>query len=157
MTRIERLLLHLSIALSAWSGVVYVVMRDLLRKPDPFTVLGHPWQPHVLAAHVLVGPFVVFALGLIARDHILDRVRKGKAAAGRRSGLTTVLLAGPMIVTGYGVQVVTSSAGRRWLGWTHLGTGLLFTVLYGLHLWASARRRRVVAVEGSGELDRKAS
>jgi len=142
MSRFERHLLNVSIALSAWSGIVYYLMRDVLRRSDPFSVLGHPWQPHVLAAHVLVGPFVVFALGLIAREHIIGRARNGQAAGGRRSGLTTILLAVPMILSGYGVQVVTSPPGRRFLGLAHLAAGLAFALLFGMHLWRAARRRR---------------
>lgn len=157
MSRLERLLLHGSIALSAWSGIVYVVMRDLIRRSDPYSVLGHPWQPHVLAVHVIVGPFVVFALGLIARDHILDRVRNGRPAGGKRSGVTTVLLAAPMILSGYGVQVVTSPSGRPLLGWTHLATGLAFSLLFGVHLVRSARRRRPEDARSAGEPHRRPS
>jgi hypothetical protein len=141
MSRLERILLHASIALAAASGIVYVVMRDLLPRSDPFSVLGHPWQPHVLAAHVLVAPFFVFALGLIAREHILERVRNGRSPAGRRSGIVTILLALPMIVSGYGVQVVTAPFLRRGLGIAHLASGLAFALLYGVHLLRAYRRR----------------
>lgn len=154
MSRFERLLLNLSIALSAWSGIVYYVMRSLLPRSEPFSVLGHPWQPHVLAAHVLAGPFVVFALGLIAREHILDRVRNGRALGGRRSGVATVLLAAPMILSGYGVQVVTSPSGRLSLGLTHLLSGVAFALFFGLHLWMAARRRQAGERRRAGAAER---
>jgi hypothetical protein len=157
VSRFERLLLHLSIALSAWSGIVYWIMRDVLRRTDPYSVLGHPWQPHVLALHVLVGPFVVFALGLIAREHIVGRVRNGASIAGRRSGVIAILLAAPMILTGYLVQVVTSPSGRPLLGWTHLASGLAFTLLFGAHLWRTARRRLPRSTTLAGAADRRPS
>lgn len=142
MSRFERILLHVSIVLAAASGIVYVVMRDLVPRTDPFSILGHPWQPHVLAAHVLVAPFFVFALGLIAREHILERVRNGRSTSGRRSGVVTILLALPMIVSGYGVQVVTAPVLRRGLGIAHLASGLAFALLYGVHLVRASRRRQ---------------
>jgi undecaprenyl pyrophosphate phosphatase UppP len=142
LSRLESLLLNLSIGLSAISGVVYLVMRDFLKRTDPFSVLGHPWQPHALAAHVLVGPVVVFALGLIARDHVLERLKNRKSSQGRLSGLMTLGLAAPMIASGYLLQIATGQESRRLLGWAHLVTGLLFALLFGAHVAVSSMRRR---------------
>jgi len=142
LSRFESLLLNVSIALSAVSGIAYLVMRDLLKRTDPFSVLGHPWQPHALAVHVLVGPVVVFAIGLIVRQHIIERMKNGKRSQGRLSGVMTIGLATPMVASGYLLQVSTSQEWRRILGWAHLATGLLFALLFGAHLVAAAMRRR---------------
>ncbi len=142
MSRFESLLLNVSIALSAVSGLAYLVMRDFLRRTDPFSVLGHPWQPQTLAAHLLVGPVVIFALGLIARDHIIERMKNGRTPQGRLSGLMTIGLAAPMIASGYLLQTATGQEWRRILGWAHLATGLSFALLFGAHLIAAAMRRR---------------
>jgi hypothetical protein len=142
MTRLERLLLDLSIGLSATTGAVYYVMKEWMRPRDPFSVLGHPWQPHVLAAHVLVGPLVIFALGLIAREHIVERIVSGRPQTGRRTGLLITSLALPMVLSGYLLQVVTQPAGRRFLALLHLVSGLLFALLFVSHLVATAARRR---------------
>jgi hypothetical protein len=148
VSRFERLLLDLSIALSSVTGAVYFVMKEWMRPRDPFSVLGHPWQPHVLAAHVLAGPAVVFALGLIARDHIVERIVSGKPATGRRTGLFITSLALPMVLSGYLLQVVTAPAGRRILALLHLVSGLLFALLFVGHLAATAARRRALAARG---------
>jgi len=145
MTRLERLLLDLSIGLSASTGAIYYVMKDWMRPRDPFSVLGHPWQPHVLAAHVLVGPVAIFALGLIAREHIIERIVSGRPQTGRRTGLFISSLALPMVLSGYLLQVVTEPAGRRVLSVLHLVSGLLFALLFVSHLVATAARRRTAA------------
>jgi len=145
MTRIERWLLDLSIGLSALTGSVYYVMKEWMRPRDPFSVLGHPWQPHVLSAHVLVGPLVIFALGLIAREHIVDRIVSGRPQTGRRTGLLITSLALPMVLSGYLLQVVTSPGPRRFVSLLHLVSGLLFALLFVSHLVATAARRRGAA------------
>jgi uncharacterized membrane protein YjfL (UPF0719 family) len=126
-------------------------MRDVLKRTDPFSVLGHPWQPHALAVHVLVGPVVVFAIGLIMRQHIIERLKNGKRSQGRLSGLMTIGLAAPMVASGYLLQVSTAQEWRRVLGWAHLATGMLFALLFGAHLLAAALRQR------AAEPDRRAA
>ena len=145
MTRFERLILDLSIGLSTLTGMVYFVMKEWMRPSDPFSVLGHPWQPHVLSLHVLAGPVVIFALGLIARDHIFERIAVGRPLTGRRTGLLISGLALPMIASGYALQIVTSPAGRRALSLLHLASGLLFAMLFVGHLVATAARRRAAS------------
>jgi len=145
MTRLERLLLDLSIGLSASTGAIYYVMKDWMRPRDPFSVLGHPWQPHVLAAHVLVGPVAIFALGLIAREHIIERIVSGRPQTGRRTGLFISSLALPMVLSGYLLQVVTAPAPRGFVSLLHLVSGLLFALLFVSHLVATAARRRAAA------------
>jgi len=143
----ERACLSWSVATVTITGAAYWIMKDLMPRTDPFSVLGHPWQPHALAAHVLLAPLLVFGLGLIARDHILGGVRNGGRAGNGRSGLITVLLAAPMVTSGYGLQVVTSPGARRWMAVIHLATGLVFAAVFAAHLVA-ARRRRAAARAG---------
>jgi len=145
MTRFERLLLQISTLLSALSGVIFLGMKYLLENDDPFSILGHPWQPHMLAIHVLVGPLVVFALGLISREHVLGRYLNGAKKGGRRSGASTILLAAPMILSGYFLQVVTGETLRIALVVLHVATGALFAGMFFWHLRAAAVRRREAA------------
>jgi len=141
MGALESAWLSWSVALVTITGAAYWVMKDLMPHTDPFSVLGHPWQPQALAAHVLIAPLLVFGLGLIARDHILGGVRNGGRGGSGRSGLITVLLAAPMVASGYLLQVVTSPMTRRYAAFVHLATGLAFAVVFGAHL-VTARRRR---------------
>jgi len=145
LTRFESVLLQISTWLSASSGAIFLVMKYLLKNDDPFSILGHPWQPHMLATHVLAGPLVVFALGLISRDHILGRYLNGALQGGRRSGASTILLAAPMILSGYFLQIVTGETARLTLVITHVAAGLLFVGLFLWHLRKAAGRRREAA------------
>jgi len=145
VSRFERLLLDLSIGLSTLTGLVYFAMKEWMRPRDPFSILGHPWQPHVLALHVLAGPVVIFALGLIAREHIFERIVAGRPLTGRKTGLFIAGLALPMVGSGYALQIVTAPAGRRALALLHLASGLLFALLFVGHLLATAARRRTAS------------
>jgi len=42
----ERSWLSWSVAIVTITGAAYWVMKDLMPRTDPFSVLGHPWQPH---------------------------------------------------------------------------------------------------------------
>jgi hypothetical protein len=142
MTRFESLLLRVSTWLSALSGAIFLAMKYLMENDDPFSILGHPWQPHMLATHVLVGPVVVFALGLIFRDHVLGRYLNGAGREGRRSGAATILLAAPLVLSGYFLQIVTGETARLALVMIHVATGVMFAGLFTWHLRATAGRRR---------------
>jgi hypothetical protein len=145
VTRFERLLLHLSTWTTAASGLVYFWMKYLMRSEDPFSAIHHPWQPHMLGLHVLAAPFLVFALGLMTRDHIFGKIRDRGNGRGRRSGLWTVVVAGPMIASGYLIQVFPDPAPRRALMVTHLAAGCLFALLLLGHVVAARFRSRAAA------------
>jgi hypothetical protein len=149
VTATERHIFRGSLALTTATGVAYWVMKDLLRPRDPFSVLGHPWQPYALAAHVLVAPVLVFALGLIARDHILEGVRSGGKVSGWRTGLGLLGAAVPMIASGYALQVVTDVRARSLIALAHLASGALFAALFLGHAAVAAFGRRVAATRRS--------
>lgn len=147
MSGFERALLRVSILVSAVTGVAFWVMKDLMRPRDEFSVLGHPWQPHALAVHVLAGPVVVFALGLVTREHIIHQIRKGRARTGRRSGLAAVALAAPMILSGYLLEITTQPLLRGWMATLHLITGVLFAAAFAGHFALAALARRAARRE----------
>ncbi len=142
MSRFERALLNLSTLVSTITGLVYLVMKYVMKSEDPFSVLGHPWQPHFLAAHLLTGPVVIFALGLIAREHVVGMYIESEARRGRRSGMSLILLTTPMVFSGYLLQIVTEPGPRKALVVTHVASGLLFALFFLGHLWFSLSRRR---------------
>ena len=137
MSSFEKWLLHLSTWLAAATGLLYFTMKHALRSQDPFSVVNHPWQPHVLAAHVLVAPLLIFSLGLIAREHIIGRFLDARPHRSRRSGVLAIALAVPMVVSGYLLQVSAVEPLRRMLALTHLVSGSLFALLFLLHLVAA--------------------
>lgn len=133
MKRRDVVLLHLSMLAVALSGVAYGVMRYALTGSDPDSPLGHPWQPGVLKAHVLAAPVLVFALGLIVQGHALPK-KSGGEPRGRRTGLSLLGLAAPVVLSGYAVQILTGDLARRATGWAHAAAGVLFLVAYAAHL-----------------------
>jgi uncharacterized membrane protein YidH (DUF202 family) len=147
MTAWERTLLQVSVFVSAATGLAFWVMKDLMRPLDDFSVVGHPWQPQALAIHVLAGPALVFALGLVTREHIVHQIRNGRSGAGGRSGLAAVALAAPMIVSGYILEVMTRPSPRAWMATLHLVTGALFAAAFAGHVVTAARARRAACRE----------
>ncbi|MGH9399282.1 MAG: hypothetical protein ACRD00_02865, partial [Thermoanaerobaculia bacterium] len=80
MKRWEAWVSHVGWGLTAASGLAYGVLEYLVTNPDPDSRLSHPWQPAVLAAHVLAAPVAVFGLGLLFRRHALARLSEGEPA-----------------------------------------------------------------------------
>ena len=148
MSAFEKWLLHLSTWLAAATGLLYFVMKHALRSADPFSVVNHPWQPHVLAAHILVTPLLIFSLGLIAREHIIGRFLDTRPHRSRRSGVLTIALAVPMIGSGYLLQVAAAEPLRRALVLTHLVSGSLFALLFLAHLVAARPAGRAAGRPG---------
>src|SRR2546423_14993428 len=97
-----------------------------MKSDDPFAVVNHPWQPHMLTAHVLLGPIAVFAFGWTFAVHTLPSLRRG--APNRASGIWTIVLIVLMVASGYLVQVSTEDATRHAFAVAHWITSGLFVV-----------------------------
>ncbi len=119
------------------SGVVYGVMKYFLAGSDPDSRLGHPWQPAVLAAHVLTAPIAVFAMGLLLRGHALPQLKRGERE-GRGTGLALTAVGTPLVFSGYLVQVFTGETLRKGTGWIHAALGVLFALAFLLHIPGSS-------------------
>jgi hypothetical protein len=137
MKRWEAWINHLGWGLVALSGIVYGWLKYFAASPDPDSRLAHPWQPTVLAVHVLAAPVAVFGFGVLFRRHIVARWTSGEPGR-RRTGTTMTLLAIPVILSGYFVQVLTGDAARRWTGYIHAALGLVYAIGYALHPLSSA-------------------
>lgn len=139
MTRFEKWSVWSTSLLTVVTGVVYFWMKYGLETSDPWAVVNHPLQPLVLKLHILVAPLLVFALGLIAVRHVWRHFRLG-VPAGRRSGVTAALVAGPMVVSGYLIQGVTAPGWLRVVAWLHMGAGIAYTLALVGHWWVVIRR-----------------
>jgi hypothetical protein len=128
--------IRIGFGLVSASGVVYGAMKYFLTGSNPDSRLGHPWQPGVLAAHVLAAPVAVFALGLLLRGHALAQLARGERE-GRGTGLALTLVGMPLVFSGYLVQVFTGEAVRKGTGWLHAALGLVFALAFFLHMPAS--------------------
>lgn len=114
------------------TGLLYWWLKDWLQPLDEFAVVNHPLQPWVLKAHVLIAPLMVFAVGMVAAEHIWRQYTL-RIRAGRRSGLLSMWTLAPMIATGYLIQVVTHVGWLEALAWTHVVVGATYLVGLVLH------------------------
>lgn len=149
MTSFQKWMLGVSSALTGLTGAVYWWMKHVLEPSEPWAVINHPLQPLVLKLHIVVAPILVFAVGLITVDHIWKQFRHS-IKLGRRSGLLTMFVVGPMILTGYLIQAVTAPVALRVIVWLHLGTSVAYLAGLLVHHWVFRRRRAIRARLGGG-------
>lgn len=126
------------------TGVIYVWLKYLLVNDDPFAVVNHPLQPVVLKAHILVAPFLVFSIGLVAMRHVWRHLQSGRKE-GRRSGLVTVVALAPMVLSGYLIQAVTEAGWLRAIAISHIAVGIIYGAGLLVHQFtAGGRKARAV-------------
>jgi hypothetical protein len=131
VTKLERVLLHLGNGLVAGTGIVYAVMRYLMRPADEWAVVNHPWQPHVQHLHVLSAPLLVFAVGVALGHHVIPRLRNG--GEGRVSGIGLLVGFVPMTASGYLLQTAVDPMWRSaWVA-AHLASSALWLAALAIH------------------------
>lgn len=118
---------------------MYAWMIYFCRPSDPYALVNHPLQPQTQHLHILVAPFLVFALGVIWHDHAWPYFRRGRPQR-RRSGLSLILTAAPMVVSGYLIQTAVDPAWRQAWVVVHLVTSGLWVLGYLAHQAVSLRR-----------------
>jgi hypothetical protein len=131
VTRFERLYLHVANGLVAGTGLVYAAMRYLMTPTDEWSVVNHPWQPHVQHLHVLAAPLLVFAVGLIWSRHVSPKYRNG--GQGRFTGIGVVVALVPMAASGYLIQVVVDPGWRTVWIVVHVAASLVWLGTLALH------------------------
>ena len=133
MTWWERWAFNLLHALVAVTGIAYFYMKYLLVPADPFAVVNHPWQPSVLALHIVAAPFFVVFFGMLFRTHTLRKLLSA-SPRNRRTGWTSLIGFSAMALTGYLIQVASSPAWiTAWI-WTHVAASAVFVAGYTTHL-----------------------
>ena len=132
MKKAEARFLHLAFALASITGVVYGVLKYFVPARDPDSNMAVPWQPAVLKAHVLLVPLLVFGVGLVFSRHALGRFRAGEKQ-GRRSGVSLLASAAPVVFSGYLIQALTGPTAVRITGWAHAALGFLLASFWLLH------------------------
>jgi hypothetical protein len=133
VSRLQRFWLHLAVALTAITGIVFAVMKYLMKSSDEFAVVNHPLQPHMLAAHVVVAPILVFLLGWTFSNHMLPRLRFGDGT-NKRTGIASLSLIAPMTLSAYLLQISTNETLRAVMAWTHGISSVVFVLAYLIHL-----------------------
>ena len=133
MSRAQILWLHLSIAVTALTGIVFAWMKYGMKSDDPFAVANHPLQPHMLSAHVIISPALTFVLGWTFANHIWPRIVLQDPRR-RISGLSAATLIVPMIASGYLLQISTNDSIRHAMAVAHWITSGIFVIGYVAHL-----------------------
>ncbi|WP_243385005.1 hypothetical protein [Geothrix alkalitolerans] len=138
MSAWERWSLHLAALATAGTGLMDGLLRWFGQRVGEFGPEPHPWLPLAQHLHVVTAPFLLFALGMTVRGHLQARLKKGPE--GRRTGLGSAFLIAPMVLSGYGIQVVTDPAWRTALAWVHGISAGLFLLAYLGHLLLRTKR-----------------
>lgn len=134
MSRWQLVWLHVSVALTTLTGIVFAVMKYFMTPPDEFAVANHPLQPHMLSAHVVIAPVVLFLLGWTFSNHMLPKYRFGNGA-NRKTGVGAMLLIAPMTLSAYFMQIATNDTLRNAMAWLHWIASGLFVLAYVIHLF----------------------
>ena len=133
MSRIQLVWLHLAVALTTITGAVFAYMRYFMTTEDEFAVANHPLQPHLLSAHVVVAPLLLFLLGWTFSNHMLPKYRFGNGA-NRKTGMASMLLIAPMTISAYLLQIATHEALREAMAIAHWISSAVFVIAYAVHL-----------------------
>jgi hypothetical protein len=145
LNRFESRLQHFSNVLAITSGVLFAGTKYFPTYFSPSHVVDEysraqsPIEPWMHDAHVLVVPLLIFACGLIWRSHIVPKWN-GMRASRRKvpkllTGLALLIVALPMIATGYLIQVSVSETVRWTFVVIHLATSAIWTLAYAKHAW----------------------
>ena len=146
MTWWERWAFNLLHGFVAATGIVYFCMKYAMEPTDPFAVVNHPWQPSMLAWHIVAAPFFVVFFGMLFRTHTLRKLSSA-SRRNRRSGWTSLVSFAVMALTGYLVQVASSPAWVTASIWAHIAASAVFVAGYTTHMVIGWRFGRVLPSE----------
>lgn len=133
MSRWQQLWLHGSVALTAITGIVFAAMKYFMKSGDEFSVVNHPLQPHMLAAHVVIAPLLLFVLGWTFANHMMPKFRFGDGR-NRITGIASIALIVPMTLSAYLLQVATNESLRQAMAIAHWIASGVFVLAYVVHL-----------------------
>ncbi len=132
--------LKILIAVMAVSGLAHYYLKHFTKTDDPFAVVNHPLEPVMQKIHILAAPLFLFAMGAMARSHILDNGRRRENGRRlRKSGVIAMIVLPFMVLSGYALQVIPDAALLDDLALVHLAVGLAFVAVFSGH-WLSGRR-----------------
>ncbi len=140
MSNFERWNLWITTALVVATGVGLFGVKYLMSPSEPWAVINHPIQPWLLKAHIIVSPFMIFAVGVITTRHIWQHYRSGQQR-GRHTGITTALVTVPMILTGYLIQVMTTMGWVSAMAIAHIVFGTVYALGLSAHQLVIQRKK----------------
>ena len=133
MSRAQVIVFQISVVLMTVTGALFAWMKYFMKSDDPFAVVNHRMQPWMLAAHIVIAPLALFAIGWIFGPHIGPGLTNPYAPK-RKSGVWSFIGIAPMVFSGYLLQVSTGDAIRKAMSVTHWIASAFFLVAYVVHL-----------------------
>jgi hypothetical protein len=138
----ERRAFHICALVVVTTGLAFLWMKYFIASADPFALVNHPWQPAMLALHVLASPPFILVFGVVFNSHVMKKL-KASGLPNRRSGYVSLATFAVMVVSGYLLQVITDESLLTATVVAHVAAGGTFAVSYSVHLilgWTIARR-----------------
>ena len=139
----ERRAFNTCAALVTVSGVAFGWMKYFAQPLDPFAVVNSPWQPAMLALHLLTSPPFLLLFGIVFNSHVMRKL-KGPVRGNRKTGYVSLATFVTMVLSGYLLQVLTNEALLQAALVAHLTSSGIFAVTYAAHLLIAALMKRPV-------------
>ena len=133
MLRSNRIFLHATNAAISISGVIYFGMLYFLESDDEFSILNHPYQDTVRNWHIILAPFLVFAVALIFNNHIVLKIKSHYSGRGRTTGLLMCVLFPVMVLSAYLLQIASNDSMRTTFLYAHKLSSFLWIFVYLVH------------------------
>lgn len=124
-------LTHWATYLTIIHGVIYGIYKYFLQVESQYGPRPHPMQDLWQGIHIVLSPLLIFAFGLLWKNHIVLMYQN--ALIKRRSGIILVVSMIIMIFSGYLVQVVYQEQPQKIVAILHIAISALFSFAYIVH------------------------
>lgn len=122
---------HWASYLTITHGVIYFVLKYFMQVESEYGLRPHPYQSLIQGIHIVLSPLLIFAFGLLFKDHIVRMYKN--AIYKRKTGITLTLTMIIMILSGYLVQVIYQQNPKMVIAYIHIAVSGVFTLAYLIH------------------------
>lgn len=114
-------------------GVLYFIVKYFFKVETEFGIRPHALTSSLLHLHIITVPILLLALGYLFSIHIMP---KWNSSNPKRSvsGVSLIILAASMILSGYLLQVALSGPNNEVAAIIHLVASFLWVFIYLWHL-----------------------
>ncbi|MBK26776.1 MAG: hypothetical protein CME70_22435 [Halobacteriovorax sp.] len=133
MNKGEKKFIFLSFLLAGITGGSIFILDNFFKIDSHWGISSHPFLTTVKSFHYLVTPLLIFSIGLIFKDHISTKLKRIHLYKRKKTGL---ILCGALVLltfSGQSLLIVTGEWMRKYLGYLHLGLGVISIVLVFIH------------------------
>lgn len=115
---------HLTSYLTIGHGILYYVIKNFMTNETQYGIRPNEYQGLIQSVHIILSPILIFALGLLWKNHILKFFRKKSIKLYSGIILTTTLIT--ISFSGYLIQIIYNIKGKEIATYIHL----IFSALY---------------------------